>query len=97
MKKSKNEEIGSKLIKLYQARVIQLSDVQNTREFLKKDMGLKLTYNQVWTLLLERVKKAIMRDIEKHIELRVQENQDGSICAEATLWIANKEASDGQV
>lgn len=78
--------IGRKPVKLYQARVISIDDVEKQREFAKS-CEVKITLDQAWQLVVDKVKKALLRDIDRHIELKALDNGDGTILTEASIWI----------
>lgn len=83
-----------KAIKLYQAKVFDLSDIE-AQIAQAKELNIKITGDQAWALLVDRVKKALLRDIEKHIEFRMMNNPDGTILTEALIWIEVPEPKEG--
>lgn len=87
--------IDRKSIKLYQAKVLDLDDVVEQREFAAS-LGAKINLNQAWQLIIDKVKRALLRDIERHIQIKATEIEGGKLMLEASIWIEDPEGgADG--
>ena len=87
--------IGRKPIRLYQAKCLDLDDVVEQREFAAS-LGAKIKLDQAWQLVIDKVKRALLRDIERHIQIKATETEKGKLMLEASIWIAAPEGgADG--
>lgn len=85
--------IDRKPIKLYQAKVLDLDDVVEQREFAASQ-GAKINLNQAWQLVIDKVKRALLRDIERYIQIKATEIEGGKLLLEASIWIEVPEGND---
>ena len=88
-----SDSTGRKSVKLYQAKVIRIDDIVAQKEFAKS-CEVNITLNQAWQMVVDKVKKALLRDIERHIDFKATDNGDGTILTEAAIWIEVPEGGD---